>query len=188
MNSLDCDRISAKASARSFDAAITRPEISPSTFAPAFRPDQSAGGGNGTQAGQLHGLMMGLGGPVGFVGFVGLGGLVGLMACQVVPAKSFRASQEYHSADQLRSRKCGALMIGRSPIGVGTTGALGPVSNSVTRGRFTRSAKNHPLLTLVALPALPAFALLPSLPSLPSKLAGMVCLLCLLRQLHLSRS
>src|SRR5215469_14099620 len=168
MNSFDCDRISARASARSFDAAITSPEISLDTFAPALRPDQSAGGGNGTQAGQLHGLMIGLGGPVGFVGLVGLGGLVGLMACQVVPAKSFRASQEYHSADQFRVGKCGALMIGSWPIGVGIAGALGPVSNSVTRGRFTRSAKNHPLLTLVALPAPPAFALLPSLPSFPS--------------------
>ena len=60
--------------------------------------------------------------------------------------------------------------MGSWPIGVGTAGALGPVSNSITRGKFTRSAKNHPLLTLVALPAPPAFALLPSFPSLPSKL------------------
>src|SRR5271156_6565652 len=104
MNSLDCERISAKASARSFDAAVTRSPISPCTFAPAFSVDQlvgvEGGGGGGTHVGQLHGP-----GTPG-------GGFVGLMVCQAVPTKSFSASQEYHSADQLRAGKCGRLMVG----------------------------------------------------------------------------
>jgi len=93
MNSFDCDRISARASARSFDAAVTRPTISACTFAPPFRPNQLAGAGKGTQAGQGHG-------PTHCGG-----GLVGLIFCQPVPTKSFRASHEYQSADQLRSGK-----------------------------------------------------------------------------------
>src|SRR6266550_4220909 len=100
MNSSDCERISAKASARSFDAAVTRSTISPCTFAPPFRTVQLAGGGYGTQVGQLHGLMM------------GLGGLVGSMVCQPVPTKSLRASQEYQPAVQLRAGKRGKLMVG----------------------------------------------------------------------------
>src|ERR1700730_7241560 len=164
MNSLACDRISPSASARSFCAAVTRWPISVGTCGPAFKAVQFAGAGKGTQAGQPTWVE-------------------GLGVLQLVATKSVRASHEYHSADQLRSGNFGALMMGNCPIvGAVREAALGPASSSVTKGRFTRSAKNQPALMLVALPPPPELALLPSLPSFPSKLAGMSCLLQLCGQ------
>src|SRR5260370_42465624 len=110
MNSSDCERISAKASARSFDAAVTRSAISPCTFTPPFRTDQFAGGGYGTQVGQLHGLMMRLGGTGGLDGLVALGGLGGCVILQPGPAQRLMGNQECRHSDQFRAGKAGRAM------------------------------------------------------------------------------
>src|SRR5271166_1789928 len=163
MNSLACDRISPRASARSFAAAVTRSLISVCTFA-GFRVAQSmrgppGAGGAGTHFG--HHLTT----------------VVGSMVRQFDAANSISASQESHSADQLRAGNRAMLGITvNSPIVSGGT-AWGPVSGSVTNGRFARSAKNHPARKLGALPPPPALAALPSLPSLPSYLPLMLRLL-----------
>src|SRR5277367_6013710 len=135
MNSLACDRISPRASARSFAAAIARPAISSSTFA--ARLGQSIGRVPPTQFGH-HATE------------------VGSMVCHFDAANSISASHEYHSADQLRAgNRAMSGTIVSPPIGSGVFVALGPVSGVVTNGRFTRSAKNQPELMLVALPAPP---------------------------------
>src|ERR1700733_5705184 len=99
------------------------------------------------------------------------------MVCQFDAANSISASQENHSADQLRAGK--RVISGTTvncPLVCGGT-LSGPLSGVVTKGRSTRSAKYHPELVLVALPPPPALAALPSLPSLPSKLPVMDFLL-----------
>src|ERR1700733_10684277 len=155
MNSSACDRISSSASARSFAAAVTRSPSSTCTFAALL--GQSTGKAP-TQFGH-HCTTV-----------------VGSMVCQFDAANSISASQEYHSADQLRDgKRAMSAMIFKSPT-VSPGVALGPVSGVVTNGRFTRSAKYQPELVLVALPPPPELAALPSLPSLPSKLPDMICL------------
>ena len=106
MNSSDCDRISARASALSSMAAS--PRLSISTCELAITVDQSKTGTSGLGSRQAWAAPVPM--PAKRVGRPDWWS--GRWFAQPVPAKSFRASQEYHSADQLRAGKCGRLMVG----------------------------------------------------------------------------